>query len=205
MLAAYLCRLAAKQAVPTSKQNRDEAVERLNLQERPREQQDAALIKDTPYTTGKILRAMTFLFPEFIGAVLFLTFGSDWISSGRELLRNGSMARLHQNPRWTGFGPLAESGGNDDDVLATLWRLFRHIVEQDLVQTKWLSEWERAGVRSRFNHSPATRKAIIDGLKGFDTYVRNTPYTRAWAKGFNNAQGVFSYVRGALSKASSAA
>lgn len=196
MLVSYLAREAARHLVPSNKRNRDSAVERLALSGTSREEQDGELAKDDVYVTNKILRAMSLMFPELVGYVLYRSLGSDYQLVGSRVLRNHSFAKLASERDFAGVVESTQTRSfAEDDFLLTLWELFRLRVTEMVNTPSWQQQWKTAAVRSRFNHSPKTRKLLFEGVDHFDAYLGKSQVFKDWADGLNRARGVYSYTR----------
>jgi len=204
MLAAYLAREFARQVTPGARQHREEAVKRLKVAGLPKDQQDQRLNDDNAYVDGLVLRAITYLFPEFVGYCLFKAFGPEVHTAGRRLLDNGTFKRLFAEADFKVIKEEIEQGRLElkpDDVLLVLWNLFRECLVK-LIASSWRQQWMLAPNRTRFNHAPTTREALIRELNQLDEYVGETELIRKWAVGINKAGGVYKHLRAVLKAAS---
>jgi hypothetical protein len=201
MLASYLLRHAAKNLVPAPKANRDQAIKRLNLEDCTREEIEKTLYEDKEYRVNRILSAWSLLFPEFVGYILYRTFGNEVHSIGHRLFATPSFEALVRN---RDFSRLSDSVRNDthepDDVLPVLWRLFEHVAHQLAGEgTAWLRQWQNSPTRTRFNYSINSRRSLFEELNHLDNYVQKEQFIRPWAIGINRHKGIYKYIAKVLS------
>lgn len=200
MLIGWLLREAAKNLVPTAQVNREEACQRLLLNGKPREEQDIELAKDNTYLRNTILRAWSFLFVEFVGLILFRSFGENIYAIGRNFLHNRTMMALFKDQNFESLKTIiAEEHFEDDDLLVILWNLFVYLAEY-LVASPWLESWKQARTRTRFNYHPDTRKRLRHELEQTDTFLKKQQLMRQWAAGLNKSKGVFAFAKDCLSR-----
>ncbi|MBM4274473.1 MAG: hypothetical protein FJ134_08445 [Deltaproteobacteria bacterium] len=198
MLASWFLRESVRKLVPTAMANRDEACARLKIGEKTREEQDIALAKDTEYLRNVILRAWSYLFPEFVGLVLFRAFGEQVYYKGKKLLLNRSLAAINKERDFEGvIEKIRTEQYENDDFLVVMWNLFVYCADR-LVNSPWLESWKQARNRTRFNYSAETRKRLKQELEEADRYLSKDQITRTWAVGLNRSKGVFSFAREVL-------
>jgi len=145
------------------------------------------------------LRAWSFLFPEFVGLVLFRAFGESIYAKGKDMLQNHSLKQLYKH---MDFENLVDKVRNEkyksDDFLIVMWHLFVRCADQ-LVNSTWLESWKKAPNRTRFNYSAGeTRKRLKEELEETDRFLSKDQLTRIWASGLNKSKGVFSFAREVL-------
>ena len=198
MLVAHLCREAADRLALGRRENRDRAVARLGITSMPRDEQDRALDVDPEYQQQKILRGMLTLFSEFVGFVLFRALDEQFHEAAGNLLSNGSLAAVTEIYE---FGPLStrhrDRTFTKDDLIIILYRAFEHCVGQ-LYESNWLRGYNDAPVKNKYIYSVRTRRQLLEELVELDKRFARTEWIRDWADGFNEAKGVFAYVREVL-------
>ena len=84
-----------------------------------------------------------------------------------------------------------------DDLVIVLYRAFEHCVGQ-LFESNWLRGYNDAPVKNKYIYSTRTRKQLLEELIELDKRFARTESIRDWADGFNEAKGVFAYVREVL-------
>ncbi|MEQ6390323.1 AIPR family protein [Bacillaceae bacterium S4-13-58] len=101
MLIAYIARVFAREITPSSRENREKIMNKMGLDKviMTKEEIDAELSKNNEYLYGLALNGMSFLFVEYLGYVLFRSFGKDLYKYGGELLNNGSFKHINENNR----------------------------------------------------------------------------------------------------------
>lgn len=200
MLAATLCRAIADSLALGRRENRETSITRLGLSEKSRDEQDRALDVDVEYQKQKILRGMLTLFVEFVGFVLFRALQNDFHLKCGRLLQINSFVEVSQK---LDYGPIAtryrKRTFKKDDVIIILYCAFEHCVGQ-LYESNWLRGYNDAPVKNKYIYSVKTRKQLLEELTQLDLRFARTEWIRDWADGFNEAKGLFNYVRTLLSK-----
>lgn len=201
MLAAYLLRELARKVVPSARMHKESAVERLVLSELPKESQADQLNKDNEYLNGVILRAVSYIFPEFVGYCMYEAFGGEFSRMGGKILTTSTMKALFEG---ADFGGLRQKslkgdwGEDEDDFVQVMWQLFRYTYDA-LLYGPMRNQWLMAPNRTRYNYRYSTREMFFKELSEIDKVVQRKGLTRAWAGEMNDAGGVFSYVKRVLS------
>ena len=198
LLLSYFLRGTARHLIPSPQKNRAEAVSRLALEKKTKEDTDSALAQDYEYLENVIFRAWSFLFPEFVGYILFRVLGEDLYEVGRKLLDNGWLAKLREELDYGKFAKAVENEEfEEDDFLAVMWGLFRRC-GAELIRSPWLDSWKQAPVRTRFNYSKETRSRLVHNLDRIDEWLKTDEIFRSWARPLNKHSGVFKYVESLL-------
>jgi len=196
MLLAYLAREMARKLAPTAKENRENAVKRLNLHAKSlsKEQLDGKLSEDSEYLLGQILNGMSFVFTEFVGMVLFRALGDSLLPAAPALLNNGSFGVLLRQLDFDGVRQsILDQRFEKSDVLAVVWWTFRHLLEE-MVGGAWLASYRTARNRTRFNHSVDTRNRLHKGVLQFHDFTMRTQFARPWAIGIEPNKGLLGLI-----------
>ncbi len=198
LLTAWLCREAADQLAIGRRENRETSIARLGLAGKSRDEQDRALELDTAYQINRIIRGMLTLFVEFVGFVLFRALGKDFHVYGVRLIDNGSFRQMATRLDAADMvAAYRQQRFGKDDLLPILFAAFDHCVKQ-LYESNWLRAYNDAPTKNRFIYSTRTRKPLLDELVELDKRFTRGEWVRSWADGFNEANGVFTYVRRVL-------
>lgn len=196
MLVSYLARQFAKEVSLSTKENREATCQRLgiNPDNTLKEHLEIALAEDSEYVLEQVLSAMTYVFVEFFGHLLFTAFGETTHDLGHKLLANRSLNYLY---RTNNFEPVVRSVRNDrfetGDALITSWHAFCHVVNQ-LLGGSWKQSYQAARSRTQFNHSPETRMRIYRELENLDKFMQKSQLTQSWAVGIPANTGIFDYL-----------
>lgn len=197
MLAAFQAREFARRASPTARANRDGAIKRLKLDPQKMTPDEIALqlSQDPEFNLGQILNGMSFVFVEFLGYVLFKSFGKDLTAKGPALIRNGSFAAISSGPDYDVVADrVNKQQFAEDDILAVTWWIFRHVLEE-MIGGAWLASYRTARNKTRFNHSSETRSRIHKGALELHRYTEKRELIRTWATGIRPPDGLFGFVR----------
>lgn len=195
MLVALLSREVADSLAFSRRENREVAIKRLGLQDRSRDEQDRALDIDPTYQKQKMLRGMLTLFVEFIGFVLFRSLGDQMHAYAGRLLNNGTFARLAKERTSDEMvRQYRKRKFEKDDLMIILFGAFEHCVGQ-LYESSWLRGYNDAPVKNKFIYSTKTRRQLLEELTELDLRFGRGEWVRDWADGFNEAKGLFAYVR----------
>jgi hypothetical protein len=198
MLAATLCREVADCLALGRRENRETAIVRLGLKEKSRDEQDRALDVDPQYQKNKIIRGMLTLFVEFVGFVLFRALESRFHTHAGRILENGSFRSLAKNRETIDLVQRYRNRIFDkDDLIVILFSAFEHCVGQ-LYESNWLRGYNDAPVKNKFIYSVRTRKQLLDELIELDKRFARAEWVRDWADGFNEAKGLFEFIRRTL-------
>jgi len=202
MLASYLAREFARRAAPTAKENREQAIKRLKIDpvSLPKEKVQETLNTDNEFLLGLVLNGMSFEFVELFGLVLYRVLGSELSITGPKILNNESFAVLNQQLDFDSVkSRVLEERFGEKDILAVLWWVFRHVLEE-MLGGGWRSGYLSARNRSRFLHSVETRKRLEQGVLQLHQFTERAQLTRTWAIGLKPGTGLFGFVREALLK-----
>ena len=195
MLLAHLTREVADHLAPSRKENRDRAIKSLGIANKSRDEQDRELDIDPSYQKGKMLRGMLTLFVEFVGFVLFRSFGQDMHDKADRILRTKSLKPVFENMDFNNLVSKYETRNFDkDDIIIILYCAFEQCVSS-LYDSNWLRAYNDAPVKNKYIYSAKTRRQLLEELIELDKRFSRTEWVRDWADGFNEAKGVFSFVR----------
>jgi len=200
MLVSYLARQFAKRVALSSRENREIACKRLGLDpdEVPREQLDLTLAKDSDYLLEQVLSAMSFVFVEFFGYMLYRALGEKVHDVGFHLLRNGSLKYLYETNDFDNVTLKIRTGEfESDDLITVSWSAFRHTIDQ-LMAGPWKQSYQTARNRTRFNHSTDTRTRIFRELEELNKFMERGQLTRVWAAGIPPERGLYRYIHDVL-------
>jgi hypothetical protein len=199
MLCSYLTREFARKVVPTQKENRESAIQRLGIDPHsPKEKIDAQLAADSEHLLGQIMSGMSFLFVEFLGLILFKSVDISSPSTGQRLMENCSFQELRTKMNFDEVRERVIAQEFDEhDVLAVSWSAFKHCMEE-LVAGAWLTQYLQSRSRNRFNYSSETRMKLQKALTALNQYTERKELTRPWATGIRPPDGLFGFVRRAL-------
>jgi hypothetical protein len=202
MLVSYEAREFARRASPTARANRENAIERLKIDSGKISSDElmVQLAQDPEFILGQILNGMSFVFVEFLGYILFKSLGKNLKSAGPNLLRNGSLAAITQEPDYDAVAQsvLAQESA-EDDVLAVCWWVFRHVLEE-MVGAAWLASYRSARNKTRFNSSKDTRARLHKGVLELQSYTEKKELIRTWATGITPPTGLFGFIRKTLGR-----
>jgi AIPR protein len=201
MLASYFAREIARTVVPTQRENREAAMNRLGLGPKTKKEEvDERLAKDSEYLLWQVASGMSFLFAEFFGLVIMRSIGHNLRQSVSALTRNGLIASLHREPDFQAAAVKIRSVETEkNDVLAISWGAFTHCLEE-LVSSSWIDEYQQSRSRNRFNYSKETRQRLHKALQSLHAYTERRELTRPWAVGLSPTEGLFGFVRQTLSE-----
>ena len=195
LLLAYLTREVADYLAPSRKVNRDRAIKTLGLDNRSRDEQDRELDVDPQYQKGKMIRGMLTLFVEFVGFAMFRAFGSDAHTNCKSLLGQGSMKSIFQDQNYEPLVSRYESRNfTKDDIIIILYAAFEHCVSS-LYESNWLRGYNDAPVKNKYIYSVRTRKQLLEEFIELDKRFARAEWVKDWADGFNEAKGIFKYMR----------
>jgi len=196
MLVSYLARQYARAVTLSGKENRELACQRLNIdpQSISKEELEVLLAQDSNYVLELVLSAMTFVFVEFLGYLLFKALKSDVHDAGFRLLQNGSLKHLYETADFETVAQKVRTEQTEaDDVMAICWHVFRHTVDQ-LMAGPWRQSYQAARSRTRFNHSVDTRTRIYREANELNKFMEKGQLTRAWAAGIPSTMGLYQYL-----------
>ena len=195
LLLAHLTREVADYLAPSRKENRDRAIKALGLENRSRDEQDRELDIDPNYQKGKMLRGMLTLFVEFVGFTLYRALGDEVHIRAGHLLSLHSFKPIYEQ---FDFEPLVTRYTSrnflKDDLIVILFSAFEHCVGA-LYDSNWLRGYNDAPVKNKYIYSVRTRKQLLEELIELDKRFGRSEMVRDWADGFNEAKGIFNFVR----------
>lgn len=201
MLSSYFAREYAIRVSLSSRENREQACERLGIDPNqiPKEQLDSRLAADDEYLLEQVLSAMSYVFVDFLGYVLFRSVGEIIHDKGFKLLTNGSFKHLKETGDYDQLVQGTRAGVvEQDDILAIIWFAFRHTIDQ-LMAGQWKQSYQTARNRTRFNHSNDTRTRILRQIDELDKFMSRSQLTQVWAAGIPSRVGLFRYFESILS------
>ena len=198
LLVSYLVREFARNVVLTRKENRERAIERRNIANLDRAKQEAELERDTEYWKGLVLRGMLLLFVEFVGFLMFSTFGDEVHSKLGKLLKNGTLGEIADQGDVSIARRRVDGDYEAEDVLVHLWELYNHCVSQ-MLATAWLRERQQAPNISKFIYSERTREPLYNELEEIGKLFRGQQQLiRTWTIAINEKRGVENYLKAVL-------
>ena len=169
MLAASLCRDAADYLAYGRKDNRENAIARLGLGNKSRDEQDRALDVDPEYQKQKILRGMLTLFVEFVGFIMFKSLEERFHENVGKLLTVGSLSEVAKK---LDFEPMVtrhrKRTFKKDDLLVVLYSTFEHCVGQ-LYESNWLRGYNDAPVKNKYIYS--IKNTDVNFLKNLSNWI----------------------------------
>ena len=111
------------------------------------------------------------------------------------MLTNGSLSEVTKNLNFVSLVTRhRQRTFEKDDLIILLYNAFEHCVGQ-LYESNWLRGYNDAPVKNKYIYSTATRKQLLEELIELDKRFARTEWVRDWADGFNEAKGLFAYVR----------
>ena len=197
LLASYLARNLATKVALSSRENREKACQRAGLDPiaTPKEIIDAELAQDLDYLVEQVLSAMTFVFVEVFGYILYKALSERVHDVGFALLGNGSMRSIKDTEDYENASKAIRTQNIEaDDLAAIAWHSFRHVIDL-LMAGPWKQAYQTARNRTRFNHSIETRRRIFKELDNLDQFLKKTQLTRPWAASIPSGQGLYDYFR----------
>jgi hypothetical protein len=199
LLLAQLLWEVADELTPSRRQNRDDAVERLRIQNLKKEDQDAKLVQDPAYIRGLVLAGAKYLFVEFVGMILFTALSDQVYDKAPAILKSRSMAAMFKERDIKPMRTVYENDDyKEDDLIPTLWAVYNYCLENLVNQTSWRQQFEQAAVLSRFNYSDYNRRTLYGELINLDTVYQKRAYPTPWSEGIEKARGIFAYAAAAL-------
>ena len=203
MLAAFLMREFAKAVTPNPKQNKNAAIERMNLNASlPKDELETRLAKDHEYVKWQVISGMSLLFVEFCGYVLFSAFSNDLRQPAGAILQNGSLHQLQTSLAYEEVADrVAQSSFEEDDILPTMWHLFIYAVDE-LVGSGWMDGYRQATSRNRYTYSSDTRKRLHKTVQDVHQYTVKRQLIKPWASGIKVGPGLFGFIRDVLTQRS---
>jgi hypothetical protein len=201
MLVSHLSYEFANMMTPSPQENRREACERLGLDPRmPKLELDIELSKDEQYVLNQALNAMSYLFTEFVGFMLFRTFGSGIHYQGNKILANHSFASMaYEISTQVTVEDIEKGLFKSDDVLVLLWLVFVDTIA-GLFQVKWGESYRSAPVKTRFIMREETRSQLYKEIQEMDTYMKRRTPMKKWSVGIQEKQGLFEFIKECLEK-----
>lgn len=198
LLCSYLVREFALNVVKTRRENRQEAVIRLGLDRKSKNDQEIALSEDQDYLLGSILRGMLLLFVDFFGFLMFATFGMNMHERFSALLQNHSLQKAATSGDFEPVVALFNSGDYDPaDVLLVVWEFYNHCVAQ-MIGGSWLRQWRDTANRSKFIYGESTRKPLFAEVASAAQVFRRGMLVRVWTSKINQDGGITDFLRATL-------
>lgn len=201
MLMSYIARAFAKEASPDQKLLRENAIKKLNLEGKSKDEISIKIIDDTEYVKGYILRGTPFIFVELIGYILYKAFGADCnVASIKNLINNQSTQKLVAQLDYNYVKNVIIQGNYEyNDLIVIFWKLYEDIIQSLVEDPSWHANWKAQANLSQFHYSEANRKKIMQKIDNLDDYVRKYDPKVTWSKGFYDKKGVYNFVKSILS------
>lgn len=201
MLVSHLAYEFVRQITLSPQEYRREACDRLGLDPKlPKLELEVELNKDSKFMLNQALNSMSYLFVEYIGFVLFRTFGENLHAQGSKILANHSFKSMARELSPQGTSTDLEEGNFDPkDVLAVLWLVFVDTV-QGLFQSKWGESYRSAPVRTRFIMREETRRQLYSDIQEMDNFMKRRTPMKNWSVGIREEQGLFQFIEECLLK-----
>jgi hypothetical protein len=200
MLISFFARQFAKTVALSARENRQVACERLGLDpaQVSKEQLELRLAEDGDYLLEQVLSAMSFVFVEFFGYMLYKAVGHKIHNMGWRLTRNGSLRYLFETNDFDTVARKTREGHYEqDDLVAIAWWVFRHTIEQ-LMGGAWKQSYQTARNRTRFNHSIDTRRRIYKQLDQLNDFMERSQLTQVWAAGIPPQTRLYQFISDVL-------
>jgi hypothetical protein len=199
MLVAHLAKEFAGAITPSAKQNRAEAVHRKRIDPskiKSPTQLDAKLLEDKQYQLNKTLSGMSILFVEFVGFILFRSFGSDLHLYGHDILQNHTFNAMKRGVRsFDEIRALVETKRFEkDDLLVILWLIFVDII-REMMRGSWGDEYEAAKVKVRYIFGRLSREVLAERVENYNDVMQTGGMTKTWAVGAKEGQSLFEFIR----------
>jgi hypothetical protein len=196
MLVSFFARQFAKSVALSARENRELACKRLELDpaRESKEHLEVKLAEDDDYLLEQVLSAMSFVFVEFFGYMLYRALGQRIHDVGWRLTRNGSLKYLYETNDFDTVARNMRAGRfQEDDLIAIAWWVFRHTIEQ-LMGGAWKQSYQTARNRTRFNHSIDTRRRIYKQLDQLNDFMEKRQLTQVWAAGIPPRTRLYQFV-----------
>jgi len=200
MLTAYLAREVARYIALTGNENRESAFKRLRIDigGRSKESIESQLTEDHEYLLEQALSAMTMVFVEALGYILFKALEERVHDVGPSLIINESLKELKDKMDFEKVAKdIRKESTKENDVLAIAWYAFRHIIDQ-MMASPWRQSYQTARSRTRFNHSKETRERIFKRFDQLDEFMRRSQVTEPWAAGIPSKRGLYKHFKDIL-------
>lgn len=195
LLVAYLAQIFASIVPVSSRQAREDTIERLKLsRSEPKENIDFKLIEDAEYNRARVVNGMSYLFVEMLGFVLFKSLSGRVFPYASGILKTGSFADLVKLGDLPAVESLRKGEFAQDDILALIYHAFVHVIDQ-LLGGAWKESYLSASPKSRFNYSKSTRERFAKQFDELDSFMTRTQLTVPWATGIPAKTGLYRYIR----------
>ena len=199
MLTAHLTRHFVKKVVPTAQANKKAALQRRGISDDKklqREEEAKILFEDDEFVLNQALNAMSLVFVEYVGYVLFRIFDEDVHRLGREILKTESWNALAADLNWrTGVKKVDGTDKNlaNNDLLVIIWLFFREGVA-DLMSGAWKEQYRLDRYRTDFLLN--NRNQLYRELEKIDeSYRMRLPNKVWWLRDYQDGEGFFGYLR----------
>ncbi len=199
MLVAYLTQKFAAEMALSASQNRQEARERLGIDVSSmtsRAELDARLSQDTRFLLNQALGSMSLLFTEFVGFILYRSFGDHIHQYGSRILKNYSFATLATQYATDVVKEKIETGTfAERDLLVILWLAFVDTIE-DMITGGWGPLYRAAAIKVRFIFNQKdTRERLYRDIQSTNDFMKKRSLKKTWAIGVAEGQGLFEFVK----------
>ncbi|KAB8140800.1 hypothetical protein F8S13_22645 [Chloroflexia bacterium SDU3-3] len=200
MLVSYLSWYFVDAVVPTASQNRQAACTRLGIDPSrlTKSDLDARLSGDNQFILNQILAGMSLLFTEFVGFVLYRTFGENIHHLGKRILDNHSFSMMAKSLAPEVIKDHIDSNTfNEKDLLCVLWLLFVETIE-NMVASGWEENYRAAPIKVRFIFSRETRERLYREIQKTNEFMKKRSVRDPWAIGVKEGQGLFDFIRSCI-------
>ncbi|WP_298504958.1 AIPR family protein [uncultured Maribacter sp.] len=207
MFVSYLTYNFAKNIVPSKPKFRKLALERLgdsankklNVDDYTKistQELDGKLFEiDNEFSLFNVLSYMPLLFTEFVGFILFETFGDSAYAYGGKILATDSYKKLKNDLDFEGVCLASNSETyNEKDLLLVLWGVFKWKIEE-WVMSGWKESYRGADRKQRFVLSKDNRQKLYKDIVNLDKFLTKRTMTENWALGIDEGQGLFDFVK----------
>jgi AIPR protein len=202
MLVAYLTQKFATEMALSASQNRQEARERLGIEENSmtsRAELDARLSQDTKFLLNQALSGMSLLFTEFVGFILYRALGDNFHQYGPRILKNHSFHILATQYAIDEVKEKIETGiFAERDLLVVLWLAFVDTIE-DMIAGGWGPLYRAASIKVRFIFNQTdTRERLYRDIQNTNDFMRKRSLKKTWAVGVAEGQGLYEFVKSCI-------
>lgn len=195
LLVAYLAQQFASIVPVSSRQAREDAIDRLRLNRNdPKENIDVKLIEDAEYNRARVVNGMSYLFVEIFGFVLFKSLSGKVSPLAARILKTRSFSELVRLGDLPAIDPIRKGEFGPDDIVALVYHAFVHVIDQ-LLGGAWKESYLSASPKSRFNYSKSTRERFAKQFDELDSFMTRTQLTVPWATHIPAKTGLYRYIR----------
>lgn len=202
LLVSYLAREMARGVPLTAREARQEAISRMGLDpSQPNEVLDAKLSQDVTFLRSRVLNGMSFVFCDFLGHVLFRTFGRQTHYVGPALLKTPSLIQSMKSGTMDVIVEEIRAGSvKAGEVLGIVWFTFDHIIDE-LLAGAWRDSYLASPVKSKFLYSKDTRNRLARSFNDLEGFMQRSQLTKPWAAHIGSGVGIGEYCKLALEAA----